>query len=215
MKKRLAIIGASALGQQIHHHAHASGEYEVAGYFDDCCTAGERVNGVPVIGGLSQIEKSYQQGKFDELMVGVGYKHMEARRMIYDKYRGAIPFARIISKSAIIDPTAIIHEGVIIYPGTIVDLRAEIGANVLLNIGVVVSHDSQVGAHSFCAPNVSIAGFVNVGECCTLGINSTIIDNVSLVSEVAIGAGAVVTKSVEYCGVYVGVPAVKISSKNK
>ena len=51
-----------------------------------------------------------------------------------------------------------------------------------------------------------MAGFVTIEEQCVLGINSTIIDNINIISNTQIGAGSLVIKSIEKKGLYVGNP---------
>jgi UDP-3-O-[3-hydroxymyristoyl] glucosamine N-acyltransferase len=77
----------------------------------------------------------------------------------------------------------------------------------LINISSSIAHDSIIGRHSFLSPAIAIAGFVNIGEQCVIGINATIIDNISIANKVQIGAGAVVTEKLDKAGLYVGIPA--------
>lgn len=50
-------------------------------------------------------------------------------------------------------------------------------------------------------------GFVNIKEQCIIGINSIIIDNISITEGTRIGGGTVVIKNIEEKGLYVGNPA--------
>jgi acetyltransferase-like isoleucine patch superfamily enzyme len=54
---------------------------------------------------------------------------------------------------------------------------------------------------------VAVAGKTKIGECCILGINCTIIDNLVIGDSIRIAAGAVVLKNLEVSGMYAGVPA--------
>lgn len=78
---------------------------------------------------------------------------------------------------------------------------------MLLYPGCVVAHDSCIGAHSILAPAVRLAGRVQVGERCFLGIGTTSIDSLTIVADARTGGGAVLTRSLEVPGTYVGVPA--------
>lgn len=208
--KRLAIIGASDLGEMIAYHAQNTGTYEVVGFFDDYKAPGTMVSNCFVIAGLSEIVPAYRTGIFDLLMVGIGYKHMSFRKQIFEDLSELIPFANLIHPTAYVDNSACMGTGVFILPGCVVDKHVILGNNVLLNSGAVVAHDTSIGDHCFLAPSSSIAGKVNIDECCIVGINATIIDNVSIVSNVQIGAASVVLKSIYESGVYVGTPLRKI-----
>ncbi|TCK84903.1 acetyltransferase [Albibacterium bauzanense] len=204
--KRLAIIGSGDLGQQIAYHAQTDNHYEVIGFFDDFRNKGERINDLPILGKTNAIIDAFQQKIFDELLIGIGYKHLVFKREIYQKFKNKIPFGKLIHSSSILDSSSIIKEGVVIYPGCIIDQQVIIEENTLINVGCCIAHDTKIGAHSFLSPRVAIAGFVKVGESCILGINSTIIDNIQLVNNTQIGGGAVVIKNIEQEGLYVGNP---------
>src|SRR5690606_3418643 len=103
--------------------------------------------------------------------------------------------------------TAIIEKGSVVYPGCLIDANAVIKANTILNISCAIAHDTTIGSHCFLSPRVAIAGFVNIEELCIIGINATLIDNLTIISQTQIGAGTVVIKSIESKGLYVGNPA--------
>jgi len=142
-------------------------------------------------------------------MCGIGYKHMEFRRQIFNDLKLDIPFARLIHPSAYVDKSTQIGQGCFILPGCKIDAHSVLEENVLLNTGVVLAHDSIIKSHSFCGPAAAIAGKTTIGECCFIGINSTIIDNLTICDFSVIAAGAVVTKSIFIKGLYAGVPASK------
>jgi len=206
MNNRIAIIGAGDLGQQIAHYITLDAKDRVVGYFDDTYEVGTRIGEVPILGNTKDITSVYKDGAFDALLIGVGYKHLDFKKKMFES-QGAIPFATFIHSSAWVDPTAKVAAGTIVFPGCILDKNVSLKANTLLNIGCSISHDSTIGAHSFLSPRVAIAGFTHVGERCVLGINCTLIDNITIVQGCKIGAGAVVTNNCNEQGLYVGIPA--------
>ncbi len=209
---RLAIIGAGDLGVQVAWHASQTGEFNVCGFFDDVKQPGEIVEGIPVLGPSNSIETFYKSGQFDCLFIAIGYKHMAFRERLFEQYVGKIPFATIIHPSAIVDSSAIIEEGSILYSGCVIDMNAHVGRNVLLNVGCVIAHHSSVGDHCFFSPSVSLAGFIQVGPKVNLGIGTLVIDNIQLCEGTKTGAGAVVISSTTEPGLYVGIPAKKIKN---
>jgi len=204
--KRIAIVGSGHLGQQITHHIHQDTNDVVVGYFDEFKHIHTLVNNIPILGGNSSIEQIYEKGIFDMLIIAIGYKHMDIRGNLFDKLYGHIPFYTFTHSSTIIDQTACIGYGTIVYPGCIIDQHVVIGNNVLLNIGCAIAHDSIIGDHTFLSPRVSIAGFVNIGNNCILGINSTVIDNINISASTQIGGGTVIIKNIDSTGLYVGNP---------
>lgn len=204
--KTLAIIGSGHLGQQIAHFAIIDGHYKEVVFFDDFNEEKE-VNGFLIKGKTSLIEDSFKGNIFDELIIGIGYKHMGARKRLHEKFVLKVPFATIVHSSCIVDPTAILGSGTIVYPGSIIDANVNIKDNVLINIGCAVAHDTIIHSHCFLSPRVVLAGFIIIGKECVLGINSTVIDNINIADAVQIGGGTVVIKNIEESGLYVGNPA--------
>lgn len=204
--KRLAIIGAGDLGQQIAHHVITDNQYEVVGFIDDYRDAGTTVGDIQVLGKIDDVVDLFRTGKFDCVLIAIGYKHMYFRATLFEKFRKVVPFATFVHSACIVDKTALIKEGTVLFPGCIIDQHVTIGENVLLNIGNCIAHDTQIGAHSFLSPCVTIAGFVKIGMCNIIGINTTIIDNIKTEASVQIGGGGVVIKSIDTPGLYVGNP---------
>lgn len=204
MKKKLAILGAGDLGQQIAHYAITDRHYAGIVFFDDL--AGPVAGPYQVLGGSELIESEFGKKTFDEILLGIGYKHLPARQDFYEKLKNKIPFGKIIHSSSWVDPSARVEAGCVIYPRCCIDARAVIRANTVLNLSCVVAHDSVVGKHCFLSPGVTLAGYVTVGEACFLGIHATAIDNLKIVSRTQLGGGSVVIEDIQKPGLYAGNP---------
>jgi sugar O-acyltransferase (sialic acid O-acetyltransferase NeuD family) len=205
--KRLAIIGAGDLGQLIAYHALADNHFLIAGFFDDTLPIGKKVGDQEILGQIKDVTESYASGKFDYLIVGIGYKHMLFRKNIYNELKKTIPFGKVIHSSCYIDKSSKIGNGSFLLPGCVIDKGVIIGENVLLNTGCIIAHDTTIGNHCFLSPAVKIAGKTEINECCNIGINSTIIDNLVINSNIQTGGGAVVINNLTEVGLYLGVPA--------
>ncbi len=210
---RLAIIGAAELGKLIASHAKNDSGYDIIGYYDDFNTS-ETFNTYPVLGKSDSVLNDYKAGKFDALMVGIGYSHMKARADIFNRFKGSVPFANVIHSSAYVDPTCKLGEGIFILPGVVLDLEVELADNVLLNTATKIAHHSKIGKHSFIAPGVTIAGLVNVGEKCFIGVGAILKDCLIIANSSIIGGGALVLKDTEENSVSVGSPAKIIKYQN-
>lgn len=205
MKKTLAIIGAGDLGLQIAEYAISDQHFENVVFFDDYKIDSQNSN-FPILGKTNSVEEHFMNKKFNELLIGIGYKHLEARQKYFNLYKDRIPFATLIHSSCWISKNAHIEKGSVLYPRCTIEANAKIRANNLLNINCSIAHDSVIEAHCFLSPSVSIAGFVQIGECSNLGINATVIDNVAICSNTQIGAGCTVIKNINKPGLYVGNP---------
>jgi len=205
MIKVLAIIGSGHLGQQIAHYAISDNHFDEVVFFDDY-NKGAYVNGYKLLGTTNDILIEYQKGNFIQLVVGIGYKHIDIRKEFFEKFWNVIPFATIIHSSCWVDKTAIIEPGCVIYPGCVFEPNVVVNHNTILNISCSIAHDSVVGSHSFLSHRVALAGYVKTNECCILGINSTIIDNINICDNVQLGAATVVISDINKKGLYVGNP---------
>ena len=204
---KLAIIGSGDLGKLIAYHASNDGDFEVVGFFDDVVKESVTSEGIEILGKSNQVLSHYEKGTFDCLMIGIGYFHFTERASLFNDLKGKVPFASIVHSSAIVDPSVRLGEGVFIHPGCCLDTGVVIKDNVLLNTSVTIAHDSTVNEHTFIAPTVSIAGKTSIGSCCFIGINATIIDNITISDQVKVAAGAGVVNSLDEQGTYFGCPA--------
>lgn len=207
---KLAIIGSGDLAQLIAQHSIQTKKFEVVGFFNDYEPINKLINNIPIIGKIEEIQDLYINKLFDFLLMGIGYNHFAFRKELFEKLHETIPFTKFIHPSCYIDESVKIGSGTVILPGCVIDANAKLGNNVLLNTGVTIAHDSIIDNHSFLSPRVAIAGFTEIGECCNIGINTTIIDNIKITNNVQTGGGAVVVNSISEAGLYVGVPAKKI-----
>ncbi len=205
MNKTLAIIGSGHLGQQIAHYAISDKHYKNIVFFDDFSKE-KTVNGFIILGNSEAVEMEYKKKSFDEILIGIGYKHLAIRKQLFERFFGIIPFGKIIHSSSWVDSTASVGYGCVIYPFCCLDAHSIIDCNTIVNISCTVAHDTFIGKHSFLSPRVALAGFIKIGEMCIMGINSSIIDNISIVSNTQIGGGTVVIENIEKQGLYVGNP---------
>lgn len=204
MSKILAILGAGELGKQIANFAITDKHYKEVLFYDDSNTDSH------VKGTSESLLKDFNDKKFDELIIGIGYNHLEARKKRYEYFRDKIPFGKIVHSSSWVDVSAKISEGCIIYPKCTIDKNVQINANTILNLNCTIAHDTSIGAHSFLAPTVSVAGFCTIGNGNFIGIGTIIKDTVTLSDFVQTGAGTVVIKEIKETGIYVGNPARKL-----
>lgn len=204
--KTLAIIGSGDLGRQIAHYALSDNHYGKVVFFDDF-ESKSTINDCEVLGKTNDIQVVFENKLFDELIIGIGYKHLKIRKELYERFSLTIPFGKVIHSTVWMDPTAIVENGCVVYPSCVIDAKAQIKENTILNISCAIAHDTIVGSHSFLSPRVAVAGFVKIEEQCVLGINSTIIDNIYIEKNTQIGGGTVVIQSIEKSGLYVGNPA--------
>ncbi|WP_439112241.1 NeuD/PglB/VioB family sugar acetyltransferase [Hydrogenophaga sp.] len=87
---------------------------------------------------------------------------------------------------------------------------AMVGMGSIVNSGAVVEHECMVGEWAHVSVNATMAGRSKIGAFSMLGAGATIIDSVEISNQITIGAGAVVHKSINEAGVYIGIPASRL-----
>ena len=112
-----------------------------------------------------------------------------------------------ISRYAMVSPSAVLGDGVVILAGAVVNAAAVVGDGAILNTRCSVDHDVQVGAFAHVSVGVSLAGGVLVGARALLGVGSCVLPNIRIGDDAIVGAGAVVVRDVADGATVVGVPA--------
>ena len=132
--KRIAFIGSGELAKDLSYKVKLWNQYEVVGFIDGNCTKGTLIDGLPVLGSDDDAVSLYNQKLFDCIFIAVGYMNFQVRERIYNRFKGIIPLANIISPKAHIDPTAMIGEGVQLSDEVYVDRYANIEDNVMITL---------------------------------------------------------------------------------
>ncbi|MFK7837357.1 MAG: NeuD/PglB/VioB family sugar acetyltransferase [Sulfitobacter sp.] len=127
-------------------------------------------------------------------------------------HEDGIEFFSLFAPTFIRGDNVRIGEGAIFANNTIVTADAVIGEHFHCNIYSYVAHDCQIGDYVTFAPRVSLNGRVVVQDNVYIGSDATILPGQSdtplvIGAGAIIGAGAVVTKSVERGATVVGSPA--------
>jgi UDP-3-O-[3-hydroxymyristoyl] glucosamine N-acyltransferase len=119
--------------------------------------------------------------------------------------------ATFIHSTAIVDPSAVICSGTFIGPFASVFCQSNIGYDVIVGPYSMISHKVSIGNGTLIHPGTMIAGTASIGNNCTMGLRSTVLDQVLVCDNVSIAGGALVNKDITIPGCYVGSPARKIA----
>lgn len=206
---RVAIIGAGEFGKQVLEIAVLQNKYVPVGFFDDFYTE-KSFQDLPILGKIDDVETLYRQNKFDCLFISIGYNHLRFKQELTKRF-SAIPFATIIHPTVVIEQSADIAQGVLIYSLAYIGPDVKIFRGSVINVYTYLPHDNLIKECSFLSCGINMAGKVNVGERCFIGIGVTISDSINICDDVLVGAGTVVVKDINESGTYVGCPARKIN----
>lgn len=176
----------------------------------------ERADGADSLLGLPLVPFEHLEDHFPpdshDLLIAIGPHEVNGPRAARYDEGGArgYRFAQYVSSRAHVWDDLELGPGSMIFENAVVEPFSRIGANSVLRANAHVSHDGVVGSHSFLAPRVAMAGKCQVGDRCFLGVNTTLRDTVRIADRCVVGAGAVVARSTEPGGLYVGVPAKRV-----
>lgn len=210
--KDLIIIGAGGFGREIawltdriNKATPLSPSWKLLGFIDDNEKfQGQRVNGYPVLGNMSSINK-FPKAYF---VCAVGTSRV--REKIIKKAKKQLPgihFATLIDPSVVMSDLVTVGEGTMICAHTIITVNVTIGEHVILNLDCTVGHDAIL--QDFCTlyPSANVSGITNIGRGAELGTGMQIIQGKSIGDYAIVGAGSVVIKDIPPNCTAVGSPA--------
>ena len=197
--KSVIIIGAGGHAAEIrdyishYNQKHPNEAINVLGFLDDNESAHSQYNyAEPFLGGIKNHKVSN-----DRLYI-MGIANLKYRRGIIEQFKtqGA-QFTSLIHPTAIVSPSAVIGEGVVISHHASVGPKAQIGDFNMLNSRCTIGHDSKLGDYNFISPQVAIAGNTVIGHENMFGTNSCTIPGIQVGNNNTIGAGMIVYKNIK------------------
>jgi sugar O-acyltransferase (sialic acid O-acetyltransferase NeuD family) len=185
--------------------------FEVIGFVDDeISKQGKSKYGIEVFGrdAISKYKKAFvlalpgSPSSFRTRHDAIGSLNLEQER-----------FATVIHPSASVSAHCNIGRNVLIMAGVVLTSNAIIGNHVCILPNSVIHHDSSVGDYSLVGANVTISGYTSIGRNCYIGSGSSVINNISVADFSLVGMGSNVIRNVTQGSIVAGNPAKEISSK--
>lgn len=154
--------------------------------------------------GLISPEKS----GFDQILPGIGDNTIRRKATQMLRAKG-FRISSVVHRDSLVSNIAIIQSGAFVGRGAMINPRAEIGEDTIINTGAIVEHGVSIGSGSHIAPGAVICGDVFIGEMCFVGAGAVIKQGVRIGAGAMIGGGAVVLSDVPAKERWLGVPAIK------
>lgn len=180
----------------------ATTEYRVSGCVGDPPTGKLQAE---YLGGDAELRRLRQSG-LRWAFVAVGDNRVRAR-ITSEVIDAGFDLASVVSRHAVVSPTAVIGAGSVIMHGAVVGAYTSIGRGCIINTGAVVDHDGAVGDFAHLAPGTCCAGNVTVLPGAFLGVGVSVRPATTVGEWAVVGAGAAVVCDVPAGRTFVGVPA--------
>lgn len=202
----VVIFGAGGLGREIYDTLLSINSYtprfNVLGYIDDAVQAGSIINGIPILGNSSALEKIK-----DEVGIILGMAAPEIRKNLHLKYRENYKFPNIIHPTATVSTFSELGDAVLIQANCMIAANAKIGNGVMMNAHSGVGHDAHVEDYCSIMSYCDLAGNVFLGEMSFVGTGAKVIPSTVVAAGSYLCAGAVVFKDVVVKSKLLGNPA--------
>ncbi len=206
--KDLVIIGAGGFAREVawlvEEINQKAPQWNLVGYIDeDQEKWGQKLNGYPVLGSFSALEK-LPLSTFAVCAVG---NPSDKKRLVEKAKAQGKQFATLVHPEISLSSSVTIGQGVIINKGCILTTNISIGDHVGINPGCGIGHDAVLKDYCTLMWHVNISGAIEVGEGCTLGTKATVLQSIRVGNWSIVGAGAVVTRDLPSHCTAVGIPA--------
>ncbi len=209
MKNKVVIFGVLDTAELAHYYLSTDSEYEVVAFTVNSEFLKEiTFKELPVVP-FEELEKIYPPSEYLFFAPMTGVKMNNVRKRIYEegKKKGYEYISYISSKATICGNK--IGENCFILEDNTLQPFTEVGNNVVMWSGNHIGHHGKIEDHVFFTSHVVLSGHCHVKERAWFGVNSTIRDGLTIGEGSLIAMGAVITKSTDADGLYMGAPAKK------
>ena len=200
--KRMLIFGGGGHGRSLIELIRLLKDYEIEGIVDDGFKAGDTVLGLPVLGSKAQLSQLYESGTHWAVNGVGGIGNLNDRLEVFYALQAAGFFCpTVIHPTAFIEESAVIADGVQVFPFAYIGSQAKVGFGSIINTSAIVSHDCQLGHIVNLSPGATLAGGVVVGDEVLIGMRATVNLGVHIGTGARIGNGATVKSDVPDSGI--------------
>ena len=206
---KVIVFGTNDTAELTHWYLTNDSDYEIVAFtVNREYLKEDTFKGLPVIP-FEELEKLYPPTEYLFFAPMTGTKMNNNRKRIYEegKKKGYQYISYISSKATICGNK--IGENCFILEDNTLQPFTEIGNNIVMWSGNHIGHHGKIEDHVFFTSHVVLSGHCHVKERAWFGVNSTIRDGLTIGEGSLIAMGAVITKSTDGDGLYMGAPAKK------
>ena len=168
---------------------------------------------IPYLGTDKEVLSMYPPSHYN-IVLGCVYSEqhvsLKLRETLLLKYT-AYDSPVITSSSAIVTKNSTIDRGTVVFEQAVIN-RAHIGKYCVINTGVIIEHNCDLGNNVFTGSGALICGDCTIGNNVFIGSGAIIRDGIRIADNVIVGMGSLVTSSILEAGIYYGNPVRKMRS---
>jgi sugar O-acyltransferase (sialic acid O-acetyltransferase NeuD family) len=186
--KRIVIWGAGGHAKVVAATVRRLGTWQIEGFIDALAPerAGQAFEGASVLGGREVLSAVAARGVRE---IALAFGHNAARLAL-----GTELAAQGWHFPPLVDPTAVVADGVALGAGTyvapaaVINPGASIGAHVIVNTGAIVEHDVELADGVHVCPRACLAGHATVGRGAWVGADAGAVAHQRAGAFIGIGA---------------------------
>jgi sugar O-acyltransferase (sialic acid O-acetyltransferase NeuD family) len=192
-------------------------DWNIIGIVDDGVDAGSFVSDVKVLGNAALLPDLRRQGIENVVNSVGGIGNYLIRWNIFQHLKQFdFHFPTLVHPSAFVEDTVKLGDGIQVLAQSYISSGCTVDFGTLINAGVVISHEGNIGRCVNLSPGALLAGEVTIEDFAQIGMGATINLGVKVGSAARVGNSAVVKKDVPANGrVYAGTIWPPLSGKSK
>lgn len=210
LSKEIVIVGTGETADIAYQYFTYDSNRKVAAFaVEHAFRKEDQINGLAVVD-LEVLTEQFPPDNYD-VFVAVSYVQLNRlrKRLFLQVKDFGYKCASYVSSKAFVWHTVSIGENCMIFENNVLQHGVCIEDNVILWSGNHIGHQTVIRQSAYVASHAVISGYCEIGTCCFIGVNATLADNVKVAEDCMIAAGAVVSKSTEINGIYLGNPAIR------
>jgi acetyltransferase EpsM len=210
--KKIIIIGGLGNGSVIAaaiQEANNRGfhEWSFHGYLNDRIKPGEMIDGMPVVGGLSDTKKFLREGYYFINTIFRIDGQQERIDMFEDLGIPDDKLAVFVHPAAYVAPNVNLGPGSVVMPNASLSPGTTFGKGNLIMVNAIIGHDNKIGDYCHFAAQCCVGAYLKIGDGVHIGLNASIKENLTIGKNATLGMGAVLTKDIGENEIWVGNPA--------
>jgi sugar O-acyltransferase (sialic acid O-acetyltransferase NeuD family) len=208
--KELVIIGSGGFARETAEAVAALNErgagWRLLGYLDeDPAKQGTRVDGVPVLGGMDEIQQLPEASVV--VCTGRPGNYVSRPRIVGELGLPEQRYATIVHPTATVSASSSIGPGSVVLAQVVLTAAVQVGSHVAVMPHVTLTHDDVIADFATLASGVRLGGGVRVGRAAYIGAGALVREGCTVGDVALVAMGAVVTRDIPARQVWAGVPA--------